>query len=107
MAGNRLTLHDIFIGILGTRGQTESRVYFQPPSTVKMAYPCIIYSRSKRKNFFSNGKIYMGMNQYLITIVDKNPDSLIPEKVRELPYCAFSTHFTTDGLNHDIFTIYY
>jgi len=107
MAGNRLTLHNIFIGILGTSGRDVSRVYFQPPSTIKMEYPCIIYKRSNRKDFFSNDRIYIGMNQYLVTIVDKNPDSLIPEKVGELPYCAFSANFVADGLNHDVFTLYY
>ena len=107
MAGNRLVLHDKFIDILGTRGQAISRVYFQPPATVKMEYPCIIYGRSNRRDFFSNDRLYLGMNRYTVTIVDKNPDSLIPDKVRELPYCAFSAHYAADGLNHDVFTLYF
>jgi hypothetical protein len=107
MAGDRLALHNIFIGILGTTGLSLSRVYFQPPSTIKLEYPCIIYSRSDQKNFFSNDRIYLGMDQYLVTIVDRNPDSLIPKKIQELPYCKFSTHFTKDGLNHDVYTLYY
>ena len=107
MAGSRLDLHDIFIDILGTKGQTVSRVYFQPPSTIQMEYPCIIYKRSNRRNFFSSDRIYLGMKQYLVTVVDKNPDSLIPDKVMDLLYCSFSTHFAVDGLNHDVYTLYY
>ena len=107
MAGSRLALHDIFIDILGTRGQAVSRVYFQPPATVKLEYPCIIYKRSNRKDFFSNDRIYLGMKRYLVTVVDKNPDSLIPDKVLELRYCAFSSHFAVDGLNHDVYTLYF
>lgn len=107
MAGSRLDLHEIFIGILGTKGQEISRVYFQPPVTVKMAYPCIIYTRSNRKDFFSDNRLYLGMKQYLVTVVDKNPDSLIPDKVLELQYCSFSAHFTADGLNHDVYTLYF
>ncbi len=107
MAGNRLDLHDIFIDILGTTDKTISRVYFQPPTATKMEYPCIIYTRSNRKNFFSSDRIYLGVKQYLVTVVDQNPDSLIPDKVMELPYCAFSTHFAVDGLNHDVYTLYF
>lgn len=108
MAGSRLKLHEILIDILGTKGQAVSRVYFQPPSTITMDYPCIIYTRSNRKDFFSNDRLYLGMKRYLVTVVDKNPDSLIPDKIPEqLYYSAFSAHFTADGLNHDVYTIYY
>ena len=107
MAGKRLDLHDKFVDILGTAGRPVTRAYFQPPSTIKLEYPCIIYSRSDRKNFFSNDSIYLGLNQYQVTVVDKNPDSLLPEKVQELPYCKYTTHFTADGLNHTVYTLYY
>lgn len=107
MAGDRIDLHNRLIDILGTKGQEVSRVYFQPPATIKMEYPCIIYKRNKRKDFFSNNHVYLGMKQYSITVVDKNPDSQIPEKVSEMQYCAFSTHFAADGLNHDIYTLYF
>jgi hypothetical protein len=107
MAGSRLDLHDVFKTILGTKTSLVSRVYFQPPTGLKMVYPCIIYKRSNRKNFFSNDRIYLGMRQYLVTVVDEDPDSLIPEKVMDLPYSTFNTHFTVDGLNHDVYTLYY
>ncbi len=109
MAGNRLDLHDIFIDILGTKGlgPGKSRVYFQPPSTIKLEYPCIIYKRSKRRVFFSNNRVYLSMRQYSVTVVDKNPDSEIPDKVLNLPYCSFDTHFVVDGLNHDVYILYY
>ena len=107
MAGNRLDLQNSFIDILGTKDETVSRVYFQPPSTVNLKYPCIIYKRSNRKDFFSSDRIYLGMKRYLVTVVDKDPDSLIPDKVLELPYCSYLSHFAVDGLNHDIYTLYY
>ena len=107
MAKNRLDLHNIFIDILGTKGQEISRVYFQPPASVEMEYPCIIYKRSNRKNFFSGDRIYLGMNQYSVTVVDEDPDSLIPSEIAKLRYCSFSTHFTVDGLNQDVYTLYF
>lgn len=107
MVGKRLDLHGIFIDILGTKGHTISRVYFQPPSSIKMEYPCIVYKRDNRKDFFSNDRLYLGMNRYSVTVIDKNPDSLIPDKILELRYCSFSNSFTADGLNHSIYTLYY
>lgn len=107
MAGNRLDLHNILVELLGTTGKGSSRVYFQPPATIKMEYPCIIYKRDNRKNFFSDDHLYLGMNRYSVIIVDKNPDSSIHEKILALRYCSFSTHFVADGLNHDVYTIYY
>ena len=107
MAGDRLVLHEIFINILGTKGLEKSRVYFQPPSTITLEYPCIIYKRDNMKTFFSNNCLYFGAKRYLVTVVDKNPDSQIPDKVAELQYCSFSTHFAADGLNHDVYTLYF
>lgn len=107
MARARLELHDIFIGILGTQGQPISRVYFQPPSTVTLKYPCIIYKRDSRSEAFANDNLYIGMKRYLATVIDSDPDSPIPDKVGKLPYCAFTRHYSADSLNHDVYTIYF
>lgn len=107
MAGNRLDLHDIFINILGTKDEAVSRVYFQPPSTMKMEYPCIIYRRSSRKDTFSNNARYLSMKQYTVIVVDKNPDSEIPDRILDLPYSSHNTPFVVDGLNHDVYTLYF
>lgn len=102
MAKDRLTLHNELITILGS-----NKVYFQPPSTIKMDYPCIIYKKDADNPTYANDKRYLGMKRYLVTVVDRNPDSLIPDKVVQLPYCAFVNHLTVDNLNHDIYALYY
>ena len=81
-------------------------VYFQPPATITMNYPCIIYKKSRENIKFANGSKYFKKNGYQITIVDANPDSLIPEKVSNLPYSRFDTTFTKDNLHHSIYTVY-
>lgn len=102
MVGSRLELHSKLVEILGS-----NQVYFQPPATLQMKYPCIIYKRNNQSDFFSNDRVYLGMKRYSITVVDKNPDSKIPDKIMELRYCSFSTHFAVDGLNHDVYTLYF
>lgn len=103
----RLELHDILIDIVGTRDQAESRVYFQPPATVKMRYPCIVYQRSIISTRHANDKLYNHTTGWMVTVIDPNPDSLIPERVLNLPTSRFDRHYTADNLNHDVFNIYY
>ena len=98
----REELHEIFCDLLGSRN-----VYFQPPSTVKMTYPCIIYNRNTRNENRADDLLYNFMEGYTVTVVDRNPDSLIPGKVAQLPLCSFDRFYTADNLNHDVYTIYY
>lgn len=99
---SRLELHELLCEVLGSR-----HVYFQPPSSVKMQYPAIVYSRSNIRNKFADDSVYNQSRVYSITVIDADPDSEIIEKVSKLPTCSFDRHFTSDNLNHDAFTIYY
>lgn len=99
---SRLKLHELLCEALGSM-----QVYFQPPETVKMKYPAIVYSRNNISNRHANDDVYMQSPSYSITVIDKNPDSDIVDKVSLLPRCRFDRHYTSDNLNHDTFTIYY
>lgn len=100
--GSRLSLQSLLETILGTRN-----VYFQPPPSLMMSYPCIIYSRDDINTKFGDNIPYLRDKQYAITVIDKNPDSLIPDKIGALPKCRFSRHYTAEGLNHDVFSLSY
>lgn len=99
---NRLDLHEILCDILGTRN-----VYYQPPESVKMTYPAIVYSRNRIENMFANDNVYSQNHSYQVTVIDKDPDSEIVERVSKLPLCSFDRHFISDNLNHDSFTLYF
>ena len=99
---NRLDLHEMLCDILGSRN-----VYYSPPESIKLKYPAIVYSRSNISNTFADDSVYKQAHLYSITIIDANPDSEIVEKMSMVPKCKFDRHFVSDGLNHDIFTIYY
>lgn len=103
MDQRRLELHELLTGIEGPR-----KVYFQPPENLQLEYPCIIYSRSPQHwSRHADNSPYANRKRYSLTVIDRNPDSLIPHQVEALPYISSSTHFTKDGLNHDIYTIYF
>lgn len=88
--------------ILGSRN-----VYYQPPESLKMNYPAIVYSLDDIESTFANDTKYLNNKKYLVTVIDEDPDSLLVYKVLVLPKCRFSRHFESDNLNHDVFTLYY
>lgn len=100
--GLRLELHEILVKILGS-----NQVYFQPPETVKMKYPCIVYERGSGDTIFADDIPYRFTQRYQITVMDRDPDSKIPEKVADLPMCTYDRHYNIDNLNHDVFNLYF
>ena len=100
--GTRLELHEVLCNIIGSRN-----VYYQPPESIKMNYPAIVYSRNDISNKYGDAIPYMQSVSYQVTVIDKDPDSTIVSDIAKLPYCRFNRHFTSDNLNHDVFTLYY
>lgn len=98
----RLELHAVLTDIPGVK-----KVYFQPPESVHLEYPCIIYKRDNIWTEFANNGPYTNKKRYNVTVIDQNPDSAIPDIVKNLPLSRFNTHFTKDRLNHDIFTLFF
>mgnify|MGYP007069846612 CR=1 FL=1 len=93
-------LHEVLLTI-------TDHVYFQPPETVKLIYPCIIYERSKIGALWANNRPYKFNTSYQVTVIDKDPESEIIDKLAELPLCLHNSHYVADDLNHDVFTLYY
>lgn len=100
--GTRLDLQSMLEKILGSRN-----VYYQPPESIKLQYPAIVYSRSDIYNIFANDKPYGQTKAYELTVIDKDPDSKIVDKIADIPMCRYNRHFTSDNLNHDVFILYY
>lgn len=82
-------------------------VYFQAPPAEGMVYPCIIYERDNASTKHADNLPYTYTQRYQVTLIDRNPDSDVIDKLAQLPLSEFSRHFTTSGLNHDVFVIYY
>lgn len=99
---NRLELHEILCDCLGSRN-----VYFQPPESIKMQYPAIVYSREDIENESANNKPYIQSTAYTIIVIDADPDSEVVSEVSKLPQCTFDRHYAADNLNHDSFTLYF
>ena len=91
----RLELHNQLVDTLGS-----SAVYFQPPESVKLQYPCIIYNLSYVDTTSADNLPYINHYRYLVTLITRNPDDPLIEAIKNLPQCKFDRYFTSDQLHH-------
>lgn len=97
---SRLDLHTLLLTFC-------PNVYFQAPASDKMIYPCIKYERNRFSSLFADNLPYNTGKQYTITVIDLNPDSLIPDQISKLPMCIHDRSYKASNLNHDVFNIYF
>jgi len=82
-------------------------VYFQPKHNIELTYPCIIYKRDDEDTEFADNRPYARKTKYMVTVVDRDPDSSIPNLVASLPMSLFNRFYTADDLNHDVYNVYF
>lgn len=100
---NRLELHQELCDLLGS-----SYVYFQPPANLSMKYPCVKYSLSGIDVLHADDSNYKNTRQYTVTVIDRNPDSELYNKILEhFRMCRFDRSYPADNLNHFVLTLYY
>lgn len=86
----------------------NNNVYFQPPETVKIKYPCIVYKLSGNDVRHANNELYSLIHEYTLLLIDRNPDSEFPDKLEALPMCHLSRPpYVADNLYHYPFDIYF
>ena len=100
--GTRLDFQALLEGL-----QEGVSVYFQPPSNISMTFPAIVYNRDYLATEFADNIPYSNTVRYQVTVIDSDPDSLIPAKVAQLPLMKFVRHYTTENLNHDLYYVYF
>lgn len=98
----RLELQTKLEELLGSRN-----VYYQPPESLKMEYPCIRYSKSNIRVNHADDMKYSKFNRYEIIVIDKRPDNEVVDNILNLPYVSYDRHYTSNNLHHDVLTIYY
>lgn len=102
MARTRVELDRILRKTLGS-----SNVYFDPPESFKLKYPCIIYSLGGHSETFADNAQYYGMKRYSLLYVTQNADDPMAETLDELQYCRLTRPYTSDGLFHYAYEIYF
>lgn len=98
----RLELHAVLVSILGS-----GHVYFQEPANVQMKYPAIVYGIDDQDTKYANNNPYFRVKRYEVKVIDRIPDSPIPDAVAALPLCSFNRRYAADNLIHDVFNLYF
>lgn len=98
----RLELQGLLEELLGSK-----EVYYQPPESVKMSYPAIVYSIDDIETTFANNSPYTFSHRYQITVIDRLPDNEVINKILNLPMSSFDRHYASDNLNHDVILLYF
>ena len=99
----REELHDKLKKLVGS-----SNVYFQPPASVQLSYPCVIYSIGEGNAMHADGVLYHYVDSYEVIFIYKKPNVAIIEQVlMTLPMCKMTRAYVIDNLNHYAFRVYY
>lgn len=97
----RLDLQRRFEDILGSK-----YVYYQPPESIKLQYPCIIYALSDIHTRNADDMHYTIHKSYTVTVISRDPDNTIAESILSYPRTRFDRRYVVDNLYHDVLTIY-
>ena len=100
---DRIELHNKLKQFIG-----NDNVYFQPPASVKLSYPCVIYSIGSGDAKHADNKVYRYTYEYEVMFIYKRPIIEIVElMLSEFDMCKLSSSYCADNLNHYVFNLYY
>ena len=101
MAKTRTELQEALEAFLGSRN-----VYYQPPESIKLKYPCIIYEKSRISQVYADNVTYLKHKEYSMTLIYREADSTLPDDILDsFQLISFDRHYKADNLYHDVFTI--
>lgn len=82
-------------------------VYGQAPGNTTLSYPAIIFVHDDETVMRADNLPYSITDAYEVTVIEKDPNTPVAKKVRELPMCAHNRSFVVDNLNHTVYIIYF
>lgn len=99
---SRLELQELLESV-----DSSLNVYYQPPESLKISYPALIYTKNDIVARHADNNAYMLDKTYSLTLIYKDPDSDLCDKILSLSGCRFDRHYVSDNLNHDSFVIHF
>ena len=99
----RLILQSKLEELLGSRN-----VYFQPPETLKMKYPCIRYKKARPRVNHADDMKYFKKDHYELTVIATDPDTDIPDILADaFQYCSIDRYYNSNNLTHCTLDLYF
>ena len=103
MEANRQELSGILSDVMASCDE-EPCLYFQPPETVKLRYPCIIYQLKSMTSIFADDDPYRTTIFYDITYITRSPISTVPMAFAKRHGFVFDRYYVAENLHHYAYT---
>ena len=99
--GKRLDLHTELLSF-------APNAYFQPPPSVRISYPCFVYSLSRIATKYASNTAYANHRCYNVTYISTEPvDDLLTDILTHFKYIRLDRIYTADELYHYVFVLFY
>ena len=103
MEASRYLLREKLSELMEECGE-EPRLYFQPPESVHLEYPCIIYHLKRLDKRNANNHPYFKTISFDITYITRDPTSTVPMRFEDEPLFMFDRYYTAENLHHYSYT---
>lgn len=101
MAKTRIELQEALEDFLGSHN-----VWYQPPETIKLKYPCILYDKSRVDAVYADNIAYLKNKTYELTLIYRDADSTLPDDILDyFQGISFDRAYKADNLYHEVYTI--
>lgn len=97
-------LEDVYTD--ATKKSSRDKVYYQPPASIRLTYPCLIYKMINLPVETANNYPYKVEHAYELTVIDSDPNSALREAIVRLQKCRFVRSYESDNLHHYVFYIF-
>lgn len=89
---------------LGSIFGDSTRIHYQPSSSDKLKYPCLIYTIKDGENWHADNKTYAFFPFYDVTHIYKNPDdglAMTKKLIEGLDGVRYDRAWKVDNLYHE------
>lgn len=99
---SRIELHHKLESVLGS-----NNVFFDPPESFKLRYPCIVYYLEGFSDISADNVTYNRQRVYNMTYISPTAEDPIADDLANLRFCRLNRPFTVSDLYHWAYTIIY
>lgn len=98
--GSRSDLHTLLTGLLSS----GEEAYFQPPASIKMKYPCFVYTLDSYPTSYADDDNYKVSERYVVKYITRDPDNEMKLTLAKTKGFRFDRYYVADNLHHYVYT---
>ena len=80
------------------------KIYYEPPESIKLTYPCAIMSRGNIQFADANNYKYLKTVRYSLTYITKTINDPLADTIAEYDHMVHGDSYTSDHLYHHTYS---